>query len=68
MRASVGDSVQELERKIREVRKSQQAHKATEEYATKQVEALIRAYGVAEADSRNARARLTEHLDRKSVV
>jgi uncharacterized protein (TIGR02680 family) len=68
LRASVGDSVQELERKIREVRKSQQALKATEEYATKQVEALIRAYGVAEADSRNARARLTEHLDGRTAI
>lgn len=68
LRASVGDSVQELERKIREVRESQQAHKATEEYATKQVEALIKAYGVAEADSRNARARLTEHLDGRTAI
>jgi uncharacterized protein (TIGR02680 family) len=68
LRASVGDSVQELERKIREVRKSQQAHKATEENATKQVEALIKAYGVAEADSRNARARLEEHLDGRTAI
>ncbi|MGO4587043.1 TIGR02680 family protein [Arthrobacter sp. 2RAF6] len=68
LRASVGDSVQELERKIREVRKSQQAHKATEENSTKQVEALIKAYGVAEADSRNARARLAEHLDGRTAI
>ncbi|MBT2521823.1 TIGR02680 family protein [Arthrobacter sp. ISL-28] len=68
LRASVGDSVQELERKIREVRKSQQAHKATEENATKQVEALIKAFGVAEADSRNAKARLAEHLDERTAI
>ncbi|MDP9984690.1 uncharacterized protein (TIGR02680 family) [Pseudarthrobacter oxydans] len=68
LRASVGDSVQELERKIRGVRKSRQAHEATEENATKKVEALIKAYGEAAADARNARERLIEHLDARSTV
>ena len=50
------------------MRKSRQANEAAEENATKKVEALIKAYGEAQADARNAEKRLTEHLDGRTAI
>lgn len=68
LRSSVGDSVQQLEGKISALRMSRQAQETAAKKATKQVEALIKAFGDAEAEARNAERRLAEHLERRAVV
>ncbi|MGH3503155.1 MAG: TIGR02680 family protein, partial [Nocardioidaceae bacterium] len=68
LRASVGDSVQELERKISDVKDSRRGHEEAERAAETRANDLREQYGTAQADARNAEERLSEHLDRRSAI
>lgn len=61
LRASVGDSVEELQRRIGATRTAQQAHARAAETAAAEAARLNRAAGAAEADTVAAAARLAGH-------
>ncbi len=68
LRESVGDSVDQLQTRIAEVRTSRTAHEAAERDAARQVEALILDTGQAIEAAGNAEARLTEQLQARSAA
>ncbi len=68
LRASVGDSVETLQRRISEVRQSRRDYESAEQAAAHRVEALIREGGQAQEAASNADQRLTEHVAQRSVA
>ncbi len=68
LRASVGDSVEELQRKITEAKGWRQNGVEAARAADEDHDRLLRAEGEAEAELRNARERLAEQLGRRAGV
>ena len=66
LRAAVGDTVLELQRRIEAVRAALRGHQEAERDAETRLEELIRRVGQTEADARNAEARLAGHLQERS--
>lgn len=68
LRDSVGASVEQLQRRISEVKRSRSTHHEQERAAVARLEALIRDSGEADEAARNVEARLTEHLEQRSAA
>ena len=68
LRASVGDTVEELQRRITDARRSRQEGVVAAQAADEALDHLLRAEGEAEANARNARDRLGEQLERRAAV
>lgn len=66
LRASVGDSVEQLQRKISEVRSALERNRSDERVAADRLRVLIRAEGEADASSRSAQSALSERLDMRA--
>lgn len=66
LRASVGDSVEELQRRIADVKRSRQVAETAAQTAEAELDELRLAEGEARADARNAGGRLVDHLERRA--
>lgn len=66
--ASIGDSVEQLQRKVAVVKSALAEGKAAEQRAVDHLKDFIRGEGEANESLRNAQRRLEEHLDSRAVV
>ncbi len=66
LRASVGDSVEQLQRRIAQVRRSRTANEHAARSAGERLTSLLEAGGQARESARNAEQRLAEHLRHRS--